>query len=86
MRANRMTLMDTPSDDPVYDTVVQRVAESNGRIAAQLIRHHAQLRAEVQAVMTADQRERARALRLEMRDAMERRIEQRLSGQTEMFF
>jgi len=86
LRSNRVELMDTPTDGPDYDAVVQRVAESNGRLTSELIRHHAQLRAEVQALMTPEQREQAQAVKLELRSRMERRIEQRLSGSGEILF
>ena len=86
MRGNRLELMATPTDGPDYDDVVQRIAESNGRLTSELIRHHAQLRAEVQALMTPEQREQARAIKSELRSRMERRIEQRLSGDGDIVF
>jgi Spy/CpxP family protein refolding chaperone len=75
MRANRTRLMDTPADDPDFASVVDQVAESNGRIVSQLVRHRAQLRAEIAAVMTPDQRERARVLKTEIRETVEQRVE-----------
>lgn len=86
IRDNRLELMATPTDGPDYDAVVQRVAESNGRLTSELIRHHAQLRAEVQALMTPEQREQARTITQERRSRMEQRIERRLSGAGDILF
>jgi hypothetical protein len=71
--ANRQRLMDTPADDVAYDSVVQEVAEANGRLTAERIRRGGQLRAEIHALLTPAQRARAREVRDELRLEMEQR-------------
>jgi Spy/CpxP family protein refolding chaperone len=71
--ANRQRLLDTPIDDVAYDSVVQEVAEANGRLTAERIRGLGQLRAETYALLTPDQRARARVIRDELRLELEHR-------------
>lgn len=71
--ANRQRLMDTPTDAAAYDSVVQEVAEENGRLTAERIRRRGQLRAEIHGLLTPDQRARAR----EVRDGLRLQMQQR---------
>lgn len=72
--ANRQRLMDASPDDVAYDSVVQEVAETNGRLTAERIRRGGQLRAEVHALLTPDQRVKAREVREQLRTRMEHRM------------
>lgn len=70
---NRQRLIDTPTDAPDYDSVVQEIAEANGRLTAEQIRRRGQLRAEIHALLTPDQRARAREVRGGLRPQMQQR-------------
>lgn len=80
--ANRQRLLDTPTDDVAYDSVVQEVAEANGRLAAAGTRRRGQLRAEMSALLTPAQRARARVVRDELRLELEHR---RFHGPDDLF-
>lgn len=85
-RANRRELMETPTDAADYDVVLQRVAETNGQLTTDMIRRHGQLRAEVHALLTPEQRERALAMKQALRERLEYHLEQRFADGHEILF
>ena len=80
--ANRQRLIDASPYDVDYDSVVQEVAEANGRLTAEGVRLRGQLRAEVHALLTPEQRLKAR----EVRETMRLRMAHRLSHGPESLF
>lgn len=77
MRADAELLRNTDPGSKDYQAVVQKVSRSAGELAASGVADAAQLRAQVWAVLTPEQRTKARAMGDKMRDRMEERREMR---------
>jgi len=72
MRANAELLMKTRPDDSAYQTVVANVSQSTSEITSQLVLQGSQLRAQIFAVLTPDQKSKLAGI--------EQRMEQRFEG------
>ena len=66
MRANAELLMKTRPDDSAYQTVVANVSQSTGDIATQLVLQGSQLRAQVFALLTPEQKTKLAGLQTRM--------------------
>lgn len=77
MRANRQRLEATKPDDPAYAAVVAEVSRAAGELASRTVSNGAQVRKQVWAVLTPEQRTKADALRAERQARMQERREQR---------
>lgn len=76
-RQNAEKLRATKPGDKNYDSVVAEVARSAGDLATRAVTNGAQLRAQVWAVLTPEQRTRLDALQAERRAKMKERMSQR---------
>lgn len=76
-RDSRRALLETTPDDPDYATVVAEASQAAGQNASQLVLLAAELRRELYAVLTPEQREKALQLRAEMRERFQERRERR---------
>lgn len=74
MRDNRKTLfqLDTTAKD--YDAKVKKLARQQGELVERMIVLHSHERADVNAVLTAEQREQAKKLMQQRRDRMKDRM------------
>jgi len=77
MRANQQRLEATKPDDPAYQSGVAEVSRAAGELASRTVSNGAQVRKQVWAVLTPEQRTKAEALRAEMQARMKERREQR---------
>lgn len=77
MRADAELLRKTEPGDKDYSAVVQKVSRNAGELAASGVTEAARLRADVWAVLTPEQRSKARELGDQMRDRMKERREMR---------
>ena len=72
MRANAELLVKTRPDDSAYQTVVANVSQSTSEVTAQLVLQGSQLRAQIFAVLTPEQKAKL--------PGIEQRMEQRFEG------
>jgi Spy/CpxP family protein refolding chaperone len=66
-----------------YDAVVSEVARNAGELASRAVTNGAQLRAQVWAVLTPDQRQKLETLQAQRRTAMKERMEKRRAMRSE---
>lgn len=76
-RQNADKLRATRPDDKKYDAVVSEVARSAGELASRAVTQRARLRAQVWAVLTAEQRTKMETMQAERRERMKQRMEDR---------
>jgi len=70
MRDSRRAVMDLDTTDPAYAQTLAEASETAGRTLTEIMQTHGQLRVEVQALLTAEQRELARDLRQRAHERM----------------
>jgi protein CpxP len=75
MRANAELLANTEPGDANYSNVVAKVRTAAADIAGRMVTEGSQVRADVWNVLTPEQRVKAKALRAQFRERMERRME-----------
>jgi len=68
MRANAELLAKTRPDDNAYQTVVANVSQSTSEITAQLVLQGSQLRAQIFAVLTPEQKTKLAGIEARMKD------------------
>lgn len=78
-RELRRDLHETVPDDPAYYDVVAVVAQQSGQLVMRLVEETAQLRAELYAVLTPEQKAEAAQIRAEF-DQRRQRFEDHLNG------
>jgi len=76
MRDVRESLIDTNPDDPDYSTIVNQASQKSGELASDLVREMSQVRTEVHAVLTDEQKAKLPEIRAEMKAKMQARHEQ----------
>ena len=76
-KANREALEALDTSDPAYSTELNNIALSNGQLATDGTLLFTRVRAEVNAVLTDEQREKAARAKERRREALERRSERR---------
>ncbi len=76
-RDSRRTLMETSPDDAAYATVVAQASQAAANNASQLVLLGAELRRELHALLTPEQRDKALKLRAAARERFEARQERR---------
>jgi Spy/CpxP family protein refolding chaperone len=76
-RQNAEKLQAVKPGDRNYDAVVSEVARNAGELATRAVTNGAQLRAQVWAVLTPDQRQKMETLQAQRREARKARMEQR---------
>ena len=76
-RESRRLLLATRPDDPNYATVVAEASQVAGQNAAQLVTLTAELRREMHALLTPEQREKAAEMRARMQERFQERLERR---------
>jgi Spy/CpxP family protein refolding chaperone len=82
MRANTRLMLNTQPDDPKYQSVVQQVSQSSAELAQQMVLQSSQLRTQVYAVLTPEQKTKLKAKQSEMQARWdERRAEREASRQ-----
>lgn len=74
MRDSRRSVMALETTDPVYSQTLAEASETAGRALTEIMQVHGQLRAEIQALLTSEQRELARELRQRMHERMQARM------------
>jgi Spy/CpxP family protein refolding chaperone len=75
MRDVRESLIDTNPDDPDYSTIVNQASQKSGELASDLVREMSQVRTQVHAVLTDEQKARLPEIRAEMQAKMQARRE-----------
>ncbi len=80
MRKNAELLRNTEPGDKDYQSVVERVSRASGELASRAVSDGAQLRARVWAVLTPEQRVKAKAMGDKMRSRMAERMKERREG------
>lgn len=83
MRKNAELLRNTEPGDKDYQAVVERASRAAGELAARAVSDGAQLRARVWAVLTPEQRVKAREMGNKMRDRMAERRAERMNRRHE---
>jgi Spy/CpxP family protein refolding chaperone len=73
MREVRDSLMDTSPDDANYQTVVNTASQKSAELASQLILETSQIRTQVHAVLTDEQKARLPEIRAKMKEHMDER-------------
>jgi len=81
MRANSLKLRQTQPNDPNYANVVAQVTQANGALHSQMITQKEAVRAQVFKVLTPAQQTQLAALRAQMQEQMQARVQSR-RGQT----
>ena len=76
-RDNRRALRETAPDDPNYATVVAEASQAAAEQASQLVLITAEMRREIHALLTPEQRAKSQELRDTMRGKFEERMERR---------
>ncbi len=76
-RANRAALEALDASDPAYSTELNNIALSNGQLATDGTLLFTRVRAEVNAVLTEEQRAKAERFKERKREAFERRADRR---------
>jgi periplasmic protein CpxP/Spy len=75
MRANSLKLSQTQPNDPNYTNVVAQVTQANGALHSQMITQKEAVRAQVFKVLTPAQQTQLAALRAQMQEHMQARME-----------
>lgn len=71
MRANAEKLMEANPDDANYSTIVNEVSQAAGDIATGLVQQMSQVRAQIHAVLTPEQKAKLPAIQAEMKARMQ---------------
>jgi len=74
-RTTRLALMEANPDDPGYATVVAEASQASASHAAALVNLAAEVKAEVYAVLTVEQKQRATEMMAEMQERRARFME-----------
>jgi len=77
LRENRQALMVLDTGDPAYSTEINNIAISNGQLATEGTLLFTRIRNEVNAVLTAEQRDKLARGKERMRKVAERRFQRR---------
>ena len=83
MQTSRQRLMDTRPDDPGYASVVAESRQNATDAMGQLIDLGGRVRADIHQLLTAEQIEKAEAMRARMQQRMQRRMQRRF-GDSEL--
>ncbi len=83
MRKNAELLRNAEPGDKDYQAVVERVSRASGELASRAVGDGAQLRARVWAVLTPEQRVKAKEMGNKMRDRMAERRAERMNKRRE---
>lgn len=78
MRDSRRAVMDLDTTDPAYAQTLAEASETAGRTLTEIMQLHGQLRVEIQALLTPEQRQLARELRQRAHEHKQIRMGQRL--------
>ncbi|HSN72824.1 MAG TPA: Spy/CpxP family protein refolding chaperone [Steroidobacteraceae bacterium] len=76
MRDIRHSLIDINPDDPDYATVVNQASQKSGELASELVREMSQVRTEIHAVLTDEQKAKLPEIRAQMKARFEERRDQ----------
>jgi Spy/CpxP family protein refolding chaperone len=83
MRSNTRLMLNTQPDDPRYQSVVQQVSQSSAELAQQMVLQSSQLRTQVYAVLTPEQKTKLKARQSEMQARWDERRAEREASRRE---
>src|SRR5262245_3278172 len=82
MHSNLDKLRSTQPDDPKYATVVAQVSQSASELASRMVTESSQVRSQVYALLTKEQKAKLPQIQAQMQDQMQQRFQRHRSPST----